>query len=351
MRQVNEEDAQLLSIGEFARRCGLSISALRFYGDCGVLVPARTDVATGYRYYSADQVVTAELIRQLRALEMPIAEIELFLVADAAAAQILLARHADRMQERMNRHRRALAAVHSLLRSKEPPMSSTTTLPGDRLARAIRKVLPAAGKLDKRDYPAAILVELREDGLRLVGTDGHRLAVRDLPSRTQEVGRAVLGVEDAAALATRVESAGDVTLSVGGSLSLQVDGGTVEMPAASDHYPDYEAILGRVGTAMLMVKTADLNDQLGEQPDLVVLNLTEGEVSANGVRFSGRYKGNDLRIGFNPGYLAEAIGSAVGPEVILRLGGPLDPVTIRSADDGTLTWLVMPIRLMESANT
>ena len=48
MQRVNEEQVGLLSIGEFAQRSNLSISALRFYGDCGVLVPARTDATTGY---------------------------------------------------------------------------------------------------------------------------------------------------------------------------------------------------------------------------------------------------------------------------------------------------------------
>lgn len=347
MGRVNEERTQLLSIGEFARRCGLSISALRFYGDCGVLLPARTDDVTGYRYYSADQVDTAELIRHLRTLEMPIAEIERFLAAEESAAQAILDRHAARLRERMSRNQDALAAVHSLLGSKESLMTATTSLPGDRLARAVREVLPAAGRLDKQDFPAAILFELREDGLRLVATDGHRLAVRDLPSHTEESGRAVISAEDAATLATRVESAGKVTLKVGGSLALQLEGGSFQMRTASDHYPDYESILARGGDASLFINAEDLTDRLDEHEDLIVLDLAEDDVSIDGARLGGRYKGDRLRIGFNPGYLAEAVGSAVGPDVILRLGGPVDPVIIRSADDGTLTWLVMPIRLKE----
>src|SRR5579864_1543039 len=82
---VNEEPTGLLSIGEFARRSSLSISALRFYGDCGVLIPERIDV-TGYRYYSRGQLSVAELIRHLRALEMPIADIQGFLTSTPAAA-------------------------------------------------------------------------------------------------------------------------------------------------------------------------------------------------------------------------------------------------------------------------
>ncbi|HKC19020.1 MAG TPA: MerR family transcriptional regulator [Candidatus Dormibacteraeota bacterium] len=344
MPPVNEEDAHFLSIGEFARRCKLSISALRFYGDCGVLVPARTDDATGYRFYTADQLATAELIRYLRVLEMPLAEIERFLAADVTAAQALLDRHANRLQERMQRNQEALAAVHSLLGSKESRMSAITTVPGDRLARAIRDVFPAAGRLEKRDYPAAVLFELREDGLRLAATDGHRLAVRDLPAQTDEnrtLRNHRRGCVCPGATRRLSTSRGPPTR----------DGATWEVRAAGDDYPDYEAILARGGTATLIVKAQDLRDRLADQQDLIVLDLSEGAAAVNGVRLAGRYKGKNLRIGFNPAYLAEALDSAVGPEVILRLGGPLDPVTIRSADDGTLTWLVMPIRLQEPART
>jgi len=351
MRRVNEEQTGMLSIGEFARRSSLSISALRFYGDCGVLMPARTDSATGYRYYSHDQLHEAELIRNLRALELPIAEIQSFLSADLAAAEALLDQHWNRLQWRLDRNRRALSAVQSLLRSKEITMSATTTLEGSQLASAIHQVLPAAGPLgpDGR-YPAAMLIEVREDGLRLAATDGHRLAVRDLPARTEELGRTVISVGDAERVASIVDAAGRVTLTAGGELSLKARGATLEMSAASDHYPDYEAILSRCGTSKLLVKTEDLLVRLGESRDLIVLSLSPGKTSADGVPFSGRYDGNDLRIGFNPAYLAEAIAAGIGPDAILQLGGALDPVAIRSADDGTLTWLVMPIRLKEHAS-
>ncbi|WJJ11434.1 MerR family DNA-binding transcriptional regulator [Prescottella equi] len=43
----------LVTIGVFARACGLTPSALRFYDDSGLLSPAHIDPVTGYRYYSA----------------------------------------------------------------------------------------------------------------------------------------------------------------------------------------------------------------------------------------------------------------------------------------------------------
>lgn len=229
-------------------------------------------------------------------------------------------------------------------------MSATTSLEGSQLATAIRQVLPAAGPIGPdRHYPAAMLIELREDGLRLVATDGHRLAVRDLPSRTEKLGKVVIGVVDAEELAALLQAAGPITLALGDGLAIEADGRISEIGAATDHYPDYEAVLRRCGSSRLLVKTEELDPRLRHAHDVLVLSLTEGEASADGVSFHGRYEGADLTIGFNPAFLSEAMGAGLGPDAILQLGGPLDPVAIRSADDGTLTWLVMPIRLEQPA--
>ena len=62
----------LMTIGEFAARTRLSPKALRLYDRLGLLRPALTDPASGYRHYSADQVRTARLIAQLRRIDMPL---------------------------------------------------------------------------------------------------------------------------------------------------------------------------------------------------------------------------------------------------------------------------------------
>ena len=62
----------LMTIGAFADRTRLSPKALRLYDRLGLLPPARTDPASGYRFYSEDQVATAQLVALLRRLDMPL---------------------------------------------------------------------------------------------------------------------------------------------------------------------------------------------------------------------------------------------------------------------------------------
>jgi DNA-binding transcriptional MerR regulator len=89
---------ELLSVGQFARRAGLTTHALRHYDAVGLLAPARTDAATGYRRYSLDQLVTARLVADLRWLSVPIAIVRQIIDdPQSPRARELLAAHAEQL--------------------------------------------------------------------------------------------------------------------------------------------------------------------------------------------------------------------------------------------------------------
>ena len=62
-----------LTIGEFGRRAGLSVKALRLYEMSGLLPPAEVDPVSGYRRYAVSQLERARRISLLRRLDMPLA--------------------------------------------------------------------------------------------------------------------------------------------------------------------------------------------------------------------------------------------------------------------------------------
>ncbi|MBO2454365.1 MerR family transcriptional regulator [Actinomadura barringtoniae] len=57
----------LCTIGELARRTGLTVKTIRFYSERGIVVPAER-TAGGYRLYGADAVARLALVRTLREL-------------------------------------------------------------------------------------------------------------------------------------------------------------------------------------------------------------------------------------------------------------------------------------------
>lgn len=70
------EDEKLFQIGDVARMFHLSPGSLRHYEQAGLLKPEYIDAQTGYRYYSVRQFEVLNTIRYLRALDMPIRQIE-----------------------------------------------------------------------------------------------------------------------------------------------------------------------------------------------------------------------------------------------------------------------------------
>ncbi|MBA3744156.1 MerR family DNA-binding transcriptional regulator [Sporichthya sp.] len=101
-------------IGEFARRCRLPVSTLRYYDRIGLLVPAFVDESSGYRRYAAGQLPTAELIWRLRELGVAPQRIARVMAGGVTATEALLAER-RRITQELDQGRRHLAELDALL--------------------------------------------------------------------------------------------------------------------------------------------------------------------------------------------------------------------------------------------
>jgi DNA-binding transcriptional MerR regulator len=109
----------LIQIGRFSRITRLSVKALRRYADDGLLVPARIDPASGYRYYTYDQARDAELIRVLRWLDVPLTEVRSALQApDRASLVAVLAEQSVRIERELAHHQRLLGFLRRLIETE-----------------------------------------------------------------------------------------------------------------------------------------------------------------------------------------------------------------------------------------
>jgi DNA-binding transcriptional MerR regulator len=108
--------ANRLTIGQFAQMTYLSATTLRHYHAVGVLEPAAIDPATGYRYYTTDQIADAHVVRRLRGLEMPIDDVRSVLQADDPDARnAIIATHLGQMERRLRETAAAVASLRELL--------------------------------------------------------------------------------------------------------------------------------------------------------------------------------------------------------------------------------------------
>src|SRR5262245_36418980 len=96
------------SIGDLARRTGLTVKAIRFYSDRGLVPPAGRSPA-GYRRYDVEAVARLDLVRTLRDLGVDLATIQKVVARETTLAEVAAA-HAEALavQIRTLRLRRAV---------------------------------------------------------------------------------------------------------------------------------------------------------------------------------------------------------------------------------------------------
>jgi DNA-binding transcriptional MerR regulator len=117
-----------VNIGEFSRRSRLSVKALRLYDELGVLVPARVDEASGYRFYNAAQLDAARLVAMLRQLDLPLASVKEMLDCEPAeAAQRIRAYWAESEAAHTSRRDLANYLVDLLNRKRSSTMFEVAT--------------------------------------------------------------------------------------------------------------------------------------------------------------------------------------------------------------------------------
>lgn len=106
-----------LTIGQFATLTRLSVRTLRRYHEAGLLAPATVDPSSGYRYYVAGQIPSAQVIHRLRELDVPLAEVKSILATeDPRRRADLIADHLQRLEDDLDRTRAAVRSLRRLLR-------------------------------------------------------------------------------------------------------------------------------------------------------------------------------------------------------------------------------------------
>lgn len=78
----------MLKIGDFSKLSLVSVKALRYYDERGLLKPARVDPSTGYRFYSASQLARLNRILAMKDMGLDLSQIALLLNQEPTPDQI-----------------------------------------------------------------------------------------------------------------------------------------------------------------------------------------------------------------------------------------------------------------------
>lgn len=249
-----------------------------------------------------------------------------------------------------------------------------TPLSGEGLLELIRKTLFAAGDNDARYILNGLLVTLLategKTSLRLVGTDGHRLAVSE-----QEIGKAgtkgvpqeikaIIPKKAAHEIRHLLEEGGDSEPLIGFTKNLMIfrkSGLLLTSRLMEGNYPNYQQVIPKENGKKISVNRAELESALRR-----VSVLSKDKASAVKVSFASgtmtlftsspdygeasedlpvRYEGDALSTGFNARYLLDVFSVMDGESISMQMETPLSPCLIQEPDNPGFKCVVMPIKI------
>jgi DNA polymerase III subunit beta len=242
--------------------------------------------------------------------------------------------------------------------------SDPLTCPAGDLAGALGQVVRAASSDDARPALTGVLMAAEAGGLRLVATDGYRLARRDLPGTSVLAeGQQVLVPSRSLAELSRLLTgrSGDVSIRLGEhDATFEVGTTTLTTRLLVGQFPNYanlipanppnrltigrEPLLDALKRVRILVKDLTSHVRLTPRPDgveLTVINQEFGRVTED---VEAKYEGTDMVIGFNPGFLMEGVEAVEGDEVVIEITDAVKAAVVHGTDSPEFLYLLMPTR-------
>ena len=239
------------------------------------------------------------------------------------------------------------------------------TVKQGQLRRLIDRTGFAMAQQDVRYYLNGMLWEIRDKHLRVVATDGHRLAMCTLPGKidASDDVQVILprkGVLELARLL--LEDDADIAIVIGSNhIRATTEHFTFTSKLVDGKFPDYQRVLPRSPDKVVLgsrlelrqafTRTAILSNEkyrgvrLKLTPNTldIVANNPEQEEAEEAVAVD--YDGDTLEVGFNVSYLLDVLGVLSGDQVKLSLSDPNSSALLEEADADDSLYVVMPMRL------
>lgn len=257
--------------------------------------------------------------------------------------------------------------------------TASGTVRSDVFAAAVAQAVTAAGRDDMLPVLTGVRVEIDGSSLALMATDRYRLSLRELdwsPNQSDFTATALVPARVLGETAKSLTTGSDVTLALASTgvgegiigFEGQSAGGTRrtttrlldgEFPKVRSLFPSESSTVARIDTAALVesVKRVAL---VAERNTPVRLSFSQGQVTLEAgsgdeaqasESLEAKVDGDDISIGFNPGYLLDGLGAIDAPVAHLAFTQSTRPAALAGAPDQdaeptmNFRYLLMPVRL------
>ncbi len=221
-----------------------------------------------------------------------------------------------------------------------------TEIPSELFSRFISRIIHAASEESSRYALDSAKLEINAEGIRMVATDGHRLALIEHEGRFgAEID--VIVPKKALVELEKVCSCSDGTLRVGKSanhIHFELGKRRIITSVLTGQYPDYSLVLPKENHNRFKVTRAEISAAIRRVALMAdsnshtikmeigagVINLTSQsrEAGEAGEIVPIDYQGEPITIGFNATYLSDFLGAINEEEVLIELENGARPAQL-----------------------
>ena len=243
-----------------------------------------------------------------------------------------------------------------------PPSGEPVTISSAEFKAALAQVVQAASTDPLKHHLSAVLLASTENGMRLVATDGYRLAMRELAGPKGSDGTHFLIPARALAELGRIlDMSEEIVIRFNDiDATFQSPKMMLSTRLINADYPPYQSIIPKNNTNQITVNREELLDALrrtrvlasdmtpvrvrmSEEGVRLTVQLTDGSTSIEDI--DGQFTGEDITVAFNSEYLSNGVDACGGEEVVISTSLANKPAIITPVGNDSYLYLLMPQRL------
>lgn len=238
-------------------------------------------------------------------------------------------------------------------------------IPQAALHGLLEKTAFAMAQQDVRYYLNGLLLEIEGDRARAVATDGHRLAKSEigLEGGNHERRQAIVPRKAILELIRFLGDGEQETVVELNPNHIRIQSGAMVFTSKliDGRFPDYDKVIPAGLDVHVLVSRTEFHDLLARTAILtnekfrgvrIALSTDKMTVSAHNPdqeeavdEMPVEYQGEDVEIGFNVGYLMDALKALESEEIDFGVQDPNSSCTLTAPGDAKTLYLVMPMRL------
>ncbi|MCX7958044.1 MAG: DNA polymerase III subunit beta [Deltaproteobacteria bacterium] len=251
---------------------------------------------------------------------------------------------------------------------EKPKKSDYITIKSKVLLKLLRKTLFAVSTEDVKKILGGILFDFSEENyMKLVATDGHRLALVREPAnmKIKKKGDSSVvlprkGMQELQKILEETDE--DIKVSIDEKMAVfRTETKTLMMKVLEGSFPDYNQVMPRENDKILRINRQRFYDALSrmvivsaERSNIVRISFSEEGIvvssespnEGEGKEFvEAEYKGTKMDMGFNARFIMDIMEVADEEIIEMKLLDELSAVLVKPAQDENFLNVVMPVRM------